>query len=273
MPPSNRRVAPPRNPSGRGPGGTWTGSSHWSPYDRHERVWPKILLVAVIVLVLIGGSVVVADRLGNLGVRDRIGGDDTGAVAGSPTSTRSQESPAAASFTPSINTPGVPGVPAAPAGSMAASPTIEGTATPVPIGEIQTAKDVAEAYAEVWSALSYGQLYDLLSSNAQAAISREDFVARYEGIAVEAGIITVEARITGGGDEDELYPMQVEIESSRVGTIQDENLLPVVKEGERYAIDWTPSLIFSQLAMASCAGRATCRSAGASSTARAGRWR
>src|SRR5688500_11747988 len=155
MPPSNRRVVPPRGSGGRGPGGTWSGSSHWSPYDRRERVWPKILLVALVVIVLIGGSVLVADRLAGLGVRDRIDGDDgAGGVAGSPTAV---DNPAGANFTPSINTP-------VPLGT--ASPVIEGSPTPVPLGEIETAKDVAEAYAEVWSALNYGQLYDLLSFNA-----------------------------------------------------------------------------------------------------------
>src|SRR4051812_14894653 len=70
---SGRRVNRP-TPSryGRGPGGTWTGSSHWSPYGRRERVWPKVLLVVSVVGILIFGSVLVADRLAGLGVANRM---------------------------------------------------------------------------------------------------------------------------------------------------------------------------------------------------------
>jgi penicillin-binding protein 2 len=229
---TGRRVSPPRSRAGRGPGGSWSGTStHWSPYGRRERVWPKILLVVAVVGVLVFGSVLVAARLADLN------DDGDGASANQPAA-----SPSAPS---SATSPAVSGSPAGglPTGTITASPT----STPVNVGEIETAKDVAEAYTKVWNAGNYDQLYDLLSSEAKGRISREDFVARYEGIAVEAGIIAVDAEITGGGDNDELYPMKVVIESSRVGTIDDENLLPVVEDGERHAIDWTPSLIFSQL--------------------------
>jgi penicillin-binding protein 2 len=121
------------------------------------------------------------------------------------------------------------------------------TSTPVDLSGVKSAKDTAEAYAEVWSNGNYDQLYDLLTSAAQAKITRDDFVARYDGIAVEAGIITVDAKIVGGNDDDEMFPMKVTIESSRVGEIKDDNLLPLVKDGDRYGVDWSPNLIFSQL--------------------------
>lgn len=240
---SGRRVSQPRSREGRGPGGTWSGSSQWSPYDRRDRVWPKILLVVAVVGVLIFGSILVADRLAHLGVADRIG--DIGNAdegAGTPTAVRGTAATGSSSGTPTID-PSSSGV-----GLGSPTAIVTGSPTPVDVGEIETARDVAEAYAEVWSAGSYGQLYDLLSGTAKASISRDDFIARYEGIAIEAGIVTVTAEITGGEDDDELFPMQVDIESSRVGTIKDDNLVPVVKDGDNYRIEWTPSLIFSQLA-------------------------
>ena len=204
---------------------------------------------------LIFGSVLVADRLAGFNVADEIGGigesngdGDTAAAVGTPGS----EGVAVASpssddgdgdgngdeaSTPTENQPSASPL------TVTASPT----AMPVDLGDVDNAKETAEAYAEVWSNGNYDQLYDLLSSQAQGRISREDFIARYEAIGVEAGIAEVKAEIVGGDDEDELFPMKVEIESSRIGTITDDNLLPIVRDGDRYAVDWTANLIFSQL--------------------------
>ena len=202
-----------------------------------------MLLVVSVVGVLIFGSILVASRLTGLNVSDAVGGDDDNqAAVGSPvagaTPTATPAEQAAGS--PVSQTP-VVAVPN-PNATIVTSPTAV-----VDVGAVTAAKDVAEAYAKVWSAGNYNQLYDLLSRDAQAFISREDFVARYEGIAVEVGIKTLTAEITGGGDDDELFPMKVEIDSARVGMIEDENLLPVIMDGDKPAIDWTPSMIFSQL--------------------------
>jgi penicillin-binding protein 2 len=233
---TGRQVSRPKQRvSGRGSGGQWTGSSNWSPYGRRESIWPKILLVVAVVGVLLFGSILVADRFAGLGVADS--GDDDGDIgaAGSPTATWVPSAVTGSSVTGSP----VTGSPAA--GTPTASPT------PVDIGEVETAKDVAEGYVKVWSAGNYEQLYDLLSSTAKSKISKEDFVARYQGIAVEAGIVSVQAEITGGDDDAEIFPMRVEIESSRIGEFVDENQVPVIKEGDEYKVDWSPSLIFAGL--------------------------
>ncbi len=200
-----------------------------------------MLLVVSVVGVLIFGSILVASRLTGLDVSDAVGGDGdnnqgaVGSPTGESTPTAGQASGTQISETPVVAAPD-------PHATIVASPTAV-----VNVGEVTAPKDVAEAYAKVWSAGNYNQLYDLLSRDSQAFISREDFVARYEAIAVEVGIKTLSAEITGGDEDDELFPMKVEIDSARVGTIEDENLLPVIMDGDKPSIDWTPSLIFSQL--------------------------
>lgn len=174
----------------------------------------------------------VAARLGNLGADDQ-------ANAGAPTET-------ASSATSVATQPGATPTEREGEGA-AASPTPGPSPTPVDVGEVGTAKQAAEAFAEVWSAGNFDQLYDLISSAAQARISRADFVARYQGIAAEAGLVSVAASITGGRDDDEFFPMHVEFESTRIGHFADENQVPVVKEGDAYKVDWTPSLIFAGL--------------------------
>ena len=220
---SNRHVGSGRSyHSGRGSDGNWTGSStQFSPYGRRDKLWPKVLLVVAVVGVLIFGSFLVAQRL--TGLNDGSPTSDVGAATGSPTVS-----------------PGVGIGVASPEGSpsVQASPTLPPEAS---------ARDVAKAYLDAWSGLDYNRMYDLLSGPARQRISRDDFVARYQAIAVEAGIVGVKAEMIGGTDKDELFPIRASFDSARVGQFKDDNLLPLVREGSRYGVDWTPNLIFSQL--------------------------
>ena len=246
--------------AGAGAGGGNRGGSGgppgWVPYGqpRRERIWPRLLLVLGVIVVLIAGSVLIARGLAGMN-----GDDDDGTVAGNgtPVATASSSASSASSTNGTDGTPGTdegdgtadpgpegsPGAGGIPTGTI----TVQPTPTAIDLGSGTKPKDTAENWATVWSNGNYDQLYDLLTAEARSRITREDFVARYEGIAVEAGIVTVEARIDGGNDDDELFPLKVTIESSRVGVITDEYLLALVPEGDRWGVDWTPSLIFSQL--------------------------
>ena len=222
---SNRRVGASRPyHSGRGSDGNWTGSSeNFSPYGRRDKLWPKVLLVAAVVGVLIFGSFIVAQRL--TGLDDEPPTAVPGVAGGSPEATPSADAVVAAS----------------PEGS----PSAEASPTEVP--PEASAREVAKAYLDAWNGFDYNRMYDLLSGEAKQRISRDDFVARYEAIALEAGIVSVNAETIGGTDEDEMFPVRVTVDSSRVGEFKDDNLLPLVRDGSRYGVDWTPNLIFSQL--------------------------
>jgi penicillin-binding protein 2 len=210
-------------------------------------MWPRILLVVAVIGILVFGSVLVADRLTGAGVTDRLG-DIGNHSAASPTAAGTPASAGVAS--PVAGTPDGAGSGLTPViGGVAATatPGAAGATPTVDVGPLETAKDIAEAYAAVWSAGDYDQMYNLLGADARARVTREAFVTRYENIAVEAGLITVQARIAGGQEDDELFPMEVTFDSSRIGEFNDQILVPVIQEGNRYVVDWTPSLIFSQL--------------------------
>lgn len=203
-----------------------------------------MLLIVSVVGVLIFGSVLVADRLTGQGAGDDGTPSPEAVATGTPVSTADGQSTPDPAATPTEGQAGVGITPRTePTGSVTPAPT----STPVDVGEIRSAKDVAEAFAEVWSAGEYSRLYDMLGQEARARITREAFIARYEGIAVEAGLVQVKAEITGGQDGDELFPMRVQHESSRIGEFQDQMMLPVIPENGSFVVDWTPSLIFSQL--------------------------
>jgi penicillin-binding protein 2 len=198
-------------------------------------------LIVSVVGILIFGSVLMASRLTGRGADDGNGEPNPVAAAtGTPRGTAE----AVVAATPADATPAV-GI--TPRTEPTGEATPGATSTPVQVGPIDTAKDIAEAYAEVWSSGDYEQMYSMLSRDARARITREAFVARYGAIAVEAGLVTVTAEIAGGQDNDELFPMRVTFDSSRIGEFEDQIMIPVIAENGTFVVDWTPSLIFSQL--------------------------
>lgn len=243
---SRRRVVPPRRQSGgRGPGGTWRGgSANYSPYQQRKPVWPKLALIAVLLIAIIGGSVVVASVLSE-------DNDEEPSVAAASTPTEDaaagQNSTPTTEETATAPTTDGSSVPP-PAAGETATPAKTPTPTPPDPSSLTSPKKVADTYAQIWSAGAYDQLYELISTASQETISKEDFIARYEGIAIEAGIINLQAGIVSGNDNDLIFPLKVDIESSRIGPFTDENQIIIVDEGDdEYRVEWTPSMIFAGL--------------------------
>jgi penicillin-binding protein 2 len=119
--------------------------------------------------------------------------------------------------------------------------------TPTP-----SSSSVAEEFFGLWQEGSYSEMYDLLASSAQAEISRQDFVARYQAIAEEASISGVSYLFQPSPDPDASeLPFSVTISTAFFGDIAQMNTMKLVKEGqdsqERWRILWSPSLIFREL--------------------------
>jgi penicillin-binding protein 2 len=119
--------------------------------------------------------------------------------------------------------------------------------TPAP-----SSSSVAEQFLTLWEEGRYSDMYELLASSAQADISREDFVARYEAIADEATITGVSYVFQASPDrEASELPFSVTVSTAFFGDIPETNTMELVKEGEgdqaRWRILWSPSLIFREL--------------------------
>lgn len=161
------------------------------------------------------------------------------AAAVQPTATTAADQPA--------KTPSGAGPTQTPAQTQAETATTapaQPTVTPTPG---PSAADVAKEYADLWSTLNYDKLYDLLTTNAQASISRGDFVARYQGIAAEAGITAVKASVTGPPDLNTVAPLKVDFTTTKVGAISENNTIQLRNENGVWKVEWTPSLIFKDL--------------------------
>jgi penicillin-binding protein 2 len=123
--------------------------------------------------------------------------------------------------------------------------------TPAP-----SSSSVAEQFLALWQEGRYSDMYDLLASSAQAEISREDFVARYQAIADEATITGVNYLFQPSPDrEASELPFSVTVSTAFFGDIPQTNTMELVKEGEgdqaHWRILWSPSLIFRELTGAS----------------------
>jgi penicillin-binding protein 2 len=107
--------------------------------------------------------------------------------------------------------------------------------------------DAVTAFAERWVDGDYDGLYDLLTEESQESVARQEFIDRYTGIAEEAGLTSVAVTLSGEANLDTQVPIHVKLESSRVGTIEQDNVVQTRREGGDWKIEWTPSLIIAGL--------------------------
>ncbi|CAN5589263.1 N/A [soil metagenome] len=225
----------------------WSGSSKWSPYNRQDRLWPKFLLIGVVLVIIIGGSVFVASALSDRNNDDDGDSADVPAVA---VGTATEPSEASGADDPTeADTEAGDGLPTAPLppGVATATPQPTPSPTPLPPGLLTAPKRVAEIYVDAWSAGAYAQMYEIITASAKEQITKDDFIARYEAIAVEAGIISVDASVVGGQEDDRIFSIKAEFDSSRIGVFTDENQVPISRDGDEFRVDWSPSLIFAGL--------------------------
>jgi len=135
----------------------------------------------------------------------------------------------------------------------AAEPTLEPPKTPL---------ETAQRFFDLWQDKEYGEMYELISAEARATISKEDFVKRYDAIASEATITGVDHEVAPNVVEDEEeIRLNVTLHSTFFGDIVQEQRVPLVREKvetksssseepvsrDQWLIDWTPSLIFTEL--------------------------
>ena len=109
-----------------------------------------------------------------------------------------------------------------------------------------------DPYLKAWEEGRYSDMYDLLSAGAQASITRERFVQRYQAITEGSTILSVKTSYTrderlAKADKQARLPFTVVMATGRLGEIRQENELPVVYEQDRWRVDWSPSLIFKEL--------------------------
>lgn len=126
----------------------------------------------------------------------------------------------------------------------------------------KTPLETAQRFLDLWQDQQYGDMYGLVSAEARATTSKEDFIKRYNAIAEEATITGIDYRIAPEAREyDTEIPVTVTIHTSFFDDIQQENTIPLVQEEtplptspeatpetrQEWHVLWSPSLIFAEL--------------------------
>lgn len=122
--------------------------------------------------------------------------------------------------------------------------------------EAPTAADRFSEYIKLWNEQKFSEMYDKLSSSAKKAITKEEFVSRYEGI--YEGVSVKDLKIEFNMPEEEVdkeatkatYPFSLSMETL-AGPITFDQNVDIVKEetedGEDWFVQWSPSMIFPEL--------------------------
>ena len=158
---------------------------------------------------------------------------------------------------------GACGVPEPP--NQAAAPTVPApTATVVP----KRPEDAANAFFIAWQRGQYAAMYDLLSSDAQAATAKDIFLRRYanirDGIGETKLTIVANAAIVATGTASSAptatavntaasaeVPFTATHALAIFGDVVDTNSLPLVQQQGLWKVAWQPGLIFSGLTASS----------------------
>lgn len=202
------------------------GSPYSSPRSSGPR-WPWAFAVMLLVAVLATSGLLVADRLD---------------ADNSPLDQVSQR------VTPDGTVSSL-----VPEPTATLEPTAEPTPAPTPT-EVDTEAPlrVAQNWLALWSTGDYSAMYDLSTKEVQASTSRDAFATRYTQIAEEAGLTSISGTIVGQPALNGEVTVDVVLESNLVGTIEERNVIPLLKEGDAWRVGWTPSLIFRQLGSNGC---------------------
>ena len=159
---------------------------------------------------------------------------------------------AAASSPTSVTDARPSGTPVPGTGSLTSATPQAPQGTPLPATATPPAPDnVAREYLAAWQDKRWTDMYGLLAPSAQATIDQTKFVTRYQNI-TDAATVT---QITTTMGQPQLGPLpniarvpfQVSLSTIRLGTITEQNTLPLSYENGHWGVRWTPSLIFKDL--------------------------
>jgi len=162
--------------------------------------------------------------------------------------------PTRAPPTTPANPAAAPATPKATSAPRAAAPT----ATAVPAATATPSSDALKAavdqYVQAWQAGHFTDMYPTLTKSAQASITKDTFVQRYNDISsgIDQISVKVDAAVPAnavpiGSPPTVNVPYHVTYDLAVLGQIAEDNQLPMVLENGTWKVAWTPGLIFKDL--------------------------
>jgi penicillin-binding protein 2 len=111
-------------------------------------------------------------------------------------------------------------------------------------------KVTARAYLDAWKANDYTAMYQMLSSVSQDAISQENFIKHYRGVAAEAALTGLDYDILSSLTRPDTGQVsyRVILHSFLVGDVQGNTLMNLKLENGQWKVEWDDTLVLPQLA-------------------------
>jgi len=155
---------------------------------------------------------------------------------------------------PAAQDPGDDAAPAAAQVAAQAPAAQDAAASPAPA--TTSAVTTIEDWGRRWSSGDYQGLYDLLTADAKKAITQEEFLTKYQAITERAVLTKLTLTVLGEPTLRSEVPVHVVFESETFGTFEEDNLIPVAREGDAWKIGWIPGVFFRDLGADGCVDRA-----------------
>jgi len=130
----------------------------------------------------------------------------------------------------------------------AASPTL-----PEPVVTTVSPPDpeaAAAGFLDAWKEWRYEDMYTMLSPLTQDGISRDDFVARYQGVRASAALTSLDYEIVSSlmNPRAAQVAYRMTLHSAVVGDVQSESTLDLSLVSDEWRVAWTESAILPELA-------------------------
>ena len=127
------------------------------------------------------------------------------------------------------------------------------SAAPTPIGPRPAVDDFAQRWVQAFQARRYADLYEMLSKKAKASIPRDKFVGRYDQVFGGVNVVEIKATLPPVRDPPPTVAsvdarFDAHFRTGRYGEWDEHYTIPFVYEDNAWKVDWTPDLIFKDLA-------------------------
>jgi penicillin-binding protein 2 len=132
-----------------------------------------------------------------------------------------------------------------PTATLAVPPTLAPTPTP----ETNLPDATAAFFLDSWMRSDYAAMHSLLSPASRASVDAESFAQIYRSTLIEASVLTVTTRLKSSLREGDRAwaAFDLQLDTALAGTFITDTVMSLSLHGDRWGVDWDPSLIWPQL--------------------------
>ncbi len=128
-------------------------------------------------------------------------------------------------------------------------PTLQASETPINQSEIETVKEIGQRYLEAWKVENFKAMHASLTSLSQDALSEDEFIEHYQGIARAAALGGIDYEILSVlvNTDTAQIKYRVTLHSVLVGDIERETMMNLRLEDFKWKIEWDDTLVLPEL--------------------------